>query len=170
MARKLVFTVDRTALDVEIGGEVFHAPPILAPATLGLLLDKQTSVQSTIGKVSEQAEAGESGAITGMLAVLSHPPGEPPDGGAHDPGIFDLIFGATDSADRFRERLYSPTNSFDLLRELLPAVTALIEEYTDRPTQPSLPSSTFSGSDGTALTGGAPPPVLTPAALVPTTS
>jgi hypothetical protein len=193
VARRLQFTVDQEPILIEIGGDEFTAPPVLAPASLADLLDKRTTMNESLGALTAQADAGERGAIDTLLGVVARrptcphcdaplsadkglhaadPPTNPPTwtavcpatGQPYQPatGIFDVILTDEKSAQLFRERLYSRTRPFDLIRELIPAITGLIEEYTGRPTQPSSPSWTPSPGDGTASTDGAPPAMSIP--------
>jgi hypothetical protein len=154
--RSLNFTVDRTPVDLTLGGDHFDAPAILAPAALGQLLDMQADLPEVFAKLSA-AQTGDvqKGAMQEVLEFLAK--------------IFDVIFGTNDdgspgeNAQRFRDRLFSPTNSFDLNRELVPCIQALVEEYAGgRPTVPSQPSSRSLGSDGTSSTDGPPSTASTP--------
>lgn len=155
MARSLNFTVDREPIDLTVGGEKFVAPALLAPAALAELLDMQ-------------------GRMTEMFSTLQTGNGQPIPQGALDKilgfigDIFDLIFGEAasgvkaESAVRFRARLLSKDKPFDLMREVMPAVVGLVEEYTDRPSQPSSPSSMLPGDGGTTSTAGQPSTVSIP--------
>lgn len=157
---------------MEIGGEVFTAPPVLAPTTLAALMDKQSTVQAALTALDVKARTDGRGALDEALAILSNrrPPPGPGDDTGWEPGIFDLILDDA-AADRFRRRLYSK-NSFDLFREVLPAVGGLVEEYAgpDRPTMPSPPSTTLLSGDGTTSTDGVPVTVSTLSVLEPTGS
>jgi len=155
VARSLKFTVDRDVIDLEIGGEHFEAPPLLAPAALGELLDMHGRMSEKFARLqAAPGQTAESGAMDDILAFIAD--------------MYDLIFGEEtpgvkrDTAVRFRDRLYSKDNPFDLTREVIPAVVALVEEYTDRPTQPSPPSSTSPGDGGTTSTVGQPSTVSIP--------
>jgi hypothetical protein len=196
VARKLQFTVNQEPIQLEIGGEQFVAPPVLSAAALGDLLDQYSTMQTVIANVNAQVEAGERGLIDTVLRIVARPPTCPTchidltdNGAMHpatpgadepslvcpvsgqmyrpDPGIFDTILPDPVQAQRFRLRLYSRTQPLDLTREVYPAITALIEEYTGRPTQPSPPSPTPSGGDGHVSTDGAQPTGSTPAVLTP---
>lgn len=161
MARSLRFTVEREPIALEIGGDQFTAPALLAPAVLADLLDRQRVINDAMATVGAQAEAGERGAIDAILRIMVRPPaGDGAAAQADEAGIFDLILGEED-ARRFATRLYS-RDSYDLIREVMPAVKALIEEYTGRPTPPSSPSSNGSSDGGTSSTDGAPPEASTP--------
>lgn len=147
MARSLRFTVDREPIDLEVGGEHFTAPALLAPAALAELLDMQTRMTEMFGRLQTPAgQPAERGALGDVLTFVAD--------------IFDTIFGEespgvkTNSAVRFRDRLLSKDNPFDLMREVVPSVMGLVEEYTERPTQPSSPSSTLPGGGGTTSTDG----------------
>jgi hypothetical protein len=192
--RSLKFTVDREPIDLELGGEHYAAPAILAPATMAQLLDQQSTIEEALNTIAAQAKAGERGAIDKVLHILAHPHivdgytdgswvckgcdatgDDEASAKAHldrvatdEPGIFDLVLD-DDSGDRFRRRLYS-RNSFDLMREVMPAVIALVEEYTGRPTRPSLPSANGPTATGTSSTAGAPAGESTPAPSPPTAS
>jgi hypothetical protein len=159
VARSLRFTVPREPIELEIGGEVFTAPPILAPTTLAELMDKQAEIQDAFSNITTQAQVGERGVIDTVLKVLARRPTDSEDDGT---GIFDLVFTDEETAQRFRERLHSRDRPFDLLQEVMPAVRALIEEYTGRPTQPSPPSASGSDDGGTTSTDGAPAAASTP--------
>jgi hypothetical protein len=167
MARKLTFTVARDPIDLELGGDHFDAPPLLAPTTLGTLLDLSTELQSTVTSLG----TAEAPAIDTVLRILANPQPRPADDDPAalnwTPGVFDLILTDVDSADRFRTRLYSKDRPFDLAREVVPAIGALIEEYTDRPLPSPSSSSTSSRNAGTSSTDGAPPVESTPYALTP---
>ncbi len=155
MARSLKYTVDREPIDLEIGGEHFDAPALLAPAALAELLDMQSQMTDVFARLqTPTGEPTEPGALNKVLGFIAD--------------IFDTIFGEespgvkSKSAVRFRERLYSKDRPFDLMREVVPAVMGLVEEYTDRPTQPSSPSSTLPGGGGTTSTAGQPSTVSIP--------
>lgn len=192
MARRLQFTVDQEPILIEIGGEEFTAPPVLAPAALGDLLDKRTTMNTALAGLN--GDDVERTAMDTILAIMAYPPTCPRCGATLSPhkarhpvdgapgswtpvcpstttpyqpdtGIFDVIFSDEKTAQRFRERLYSRDRPFDMTREVMPAIIALIEEYTGRPTPPSPSSSTPSPGDGTASTDGAPSTAWTPSQI-----
>jgi hypothetical protein len=79
--------------------------------------------------------------------------------------IIDEVMGLVlvpESAAVFHERLYSRTDPYDLQREVVPAVMWLVEEYTNRPTEPSPPSMTGSSDGSTPSTPGASVEASTP--------
>lgn len=147
MARRLTFTTAREPIEVEIGGHVYHAPAMLSPERLAALLELQ-------GKLADLdvAKIGGREAINHTMQLVAD--------------IFDLLLTA-DSATHMRMRLTGDDDPVDLNREALPAITALVEEYTDRPTQPPSPSSNGSTNDGGSSTAGAPPTASTPSTLTP---
>lgn len=147
MVRRLTFTVAREPIELEIGGEEFTAPAVLPAVVLGEILDQQAALSNFDPQAPDRLEA--------MLKVLAT--------------IFDLIL-VPESASRFRDRLYSRDNPFDLTREVLPVVYALIEEYTDRPTQLSPSSSNGSATAGTPSTDGPPPEESIPSTSPPAAS
>lgn len=149
MAKRFSHTVSREPIEFEMGGEEYTAPPILAPDTLGDLLDKQNSIAEITAKDVERET------LERVNTVLAD--------------IFDLIL-EPESAARVRERLHSRDRPYDLQREVMPTVMSLVEEYTGRPTQPSPPSSTPSPGDGTTSTDGPPQTASTPLALPVTVS
>lgn len=108
MSRKRSFTVSREPIELGLGGEDFFAVPVVAPAVLGDMLDageRISEIQSNKGLTQKQM-------LDEMLKVL------------------DATFGAVlapDSKPRFHERLFSPTEPFDLMRELMPALEWLVE-------------------------------------------
>jgi hypothetical protein len=154
--RSLKFTVDREPIDLELGGDHYEAPALLAPAALADLLDMQAAMSAVFGRLEAAAKAGGTTVESGVMADVLNFVGD----------IFDQIFGPdTDTASRFKTRLLSRDEPFDLMREILPAITALIEEYTGRPTQASSPSSTPGAGAGTPSTDGQPPTTSTPQLL-----
>jgi hypothetical protein len=145
VARRLTFTVDREPIEVEIGGEMFVAHPLLAPATLGELLDKKNVALDLVRQSEKES-------VDDALDLIA--------------GIFDLIL-VSQSAERFRERLFSRSEPFDLAREVLPTIVGVVQEYTGRPTRPSSPSSDGSTTTGTPSTDGAPAEVSIPSGISP---
>lgn len=75
--------------------------------------------------------------------------------------VFDGIL-LPDSARRLKDRLTDRENSIDVMRQVIPALNWLLEEYGLRPTEPSPPSSTGPSDGGTSSTAGAPPEASTP--------
>jgi len=148
VVRRLSFTVAREPLELEIGGEEFTAPPVIAPAALAEVLN----LREQVGEISTEKVGDGLEAIPKILKVLGD--------------AFTLIL-VPESAERFRERLASRDNPFDLMREVIPALVAITEEYTDRPTPPSSPSSAGSTNDGTSSTDGAPAEESTPSTSTP---
>ncbi len=146
MTRRLSFTVAREPIVLDIGGEDFHAPAVIPPVVLGKLLEQQKAISGI-----DIATVG----VEQVLEAIAE--------------VFGLIL-VPESGQRFRERLFSRDNPFDLMNEVIPTMTGLIEEYTDRPTQPSPPSSNGQASDGTSSTAGAPAEQSTPLVSPPTGS
>jgi hypothetical protein len=152
VARKRNFSVDREPIELVLGGETFHAPAVIAPAALGELLDAQAEVGDLL-KIKELTQGEQ---IKQVLKLLD--------------AVFRGIL-VPESSERFSKRLHSRDNPFDLMREVMPAVEWLVEEYSsDRPTQPSSPSGTGSNDGGANSTAGAPPAAWTPAISPPTGS
>lgn len=157
MARTLKYTVDREPLDLEVGGEHFDAPALLAPAAIADLLAMQGEVSTTFASLQGAGQDADPKAMAKVLEFLAD--------------LFDLIFGESEpgvkseSAVRFRSRLMSKDNPFDLVREVVPAAMGMVQEYTGRPTEPSPPSSTSGGGVGTTSTAGP-----APAASIPSSS
>jgi hypothetical protein len=147
VARTLNFTIDRQPLDLVIGGDHFNPPPVLAPDALADLLDMRTRMSDVFAKLQSGAEKAEPGALREALGFLVE--------------LYAQIL-PPDDITRFRERLFSRVDPYDLMREVVPAIIGLVEEYSGRPTRPSPPSSTPPGSDGTPSTAGQPPAVWTP--------
>jgi hypothetical protein len=149
VARRRSFTVKREPIELELGGDTLYAPPVIPPAVLGdLLAVSQDLGQFGTGNVGKEE-------ITKIMETLD--------------GVFGLIL-VPDSAATFHERLFSRTNPFDLLNEVMPAMEWLIEEYTDRPTQPSPPSSTGPSDGQSSSTSGVPVEASTPNLSPPTAS
>jgi hypothetical protein len=144
--------VDREPIDLEIGGDHFSPPALLSPDALADLIDMQADMSRMFGRLQAAASASnaaiEPGQLREILEFLAK--------------IFDLILPEDDIA-RFRARLFDRKNPYDLLREVVPAVIGLIEEYTGRPTRPSPPSSTLPSGDGTTSAAGPPAVASTPA-------
>ncbi|MCW6003861.1 hypothetical protein K1W54_04590 [Micromonospora sp. CPCC 205371] len=135
MARKRTFTVDREPVEAEIGGDLFVAPPVIPPAVLGDMLD----AGERIGEIQRTQGLSQKEQLNQMMKVLDE--------------VFNLVL-IPDSGKAFHERLYSRENPFDLMREVMPALEWLIEEFTERPTEPSPPSSTGRSDGGTSSTPG----------------
>jgi hypothetical protein len=136
VARRRSFTVDREPVEVEMGGDWFSAPPVIPPAVLGDMLDageRIAEIQNTQG-LSQKDQLAQ------MMKILDE--------------VFGLVL-VPDSATHFHDRLYSRTDPLDLAREVTPALEWLVEEFTDRPTQPSPPSTTGSSDGSTTSTSGA---------------
>jgi len=149
VSRRRSFTVAREPIVLELGGEEFHAPPVIAPAVLGDMLD----AGERIGEISGKKDLSQRDMFAEMMKILDD--------------VFGLVL-IPESGARFHDRLHSRDNPFDLSKEVMPALEWLIEEYTDRPTEPSPPSSTGS-SDGTPnSTSGASEEASTPATSPPT--
>lgn len=143
MARRRSFTVDREPVEVEMGGDWFSAPPVIPPAVLGDMLDageRIAEIQNTQG-LSQKDQLAQ------MMKILDE--------------VFGLVL-VPDSATHFHERLYSRTDPLDLTREVMPALEWLVEEFTDRPTEPSPQSSTGRSDGGTTSTSGASVKASTP--------
>lgn len=138
MVRRLNFTAAREPIELTLGGDLFHAPPTIAPAALVEAL----ALQDQLSEISTEKTGDGLDAMPKILKVIAD--------------AFALIL-VPESAQRFRARLASRDNPFDLMREVMPALAALVEEYTDRPTEPSPSSSSGSTSDGGSSTGGAQP-------------
>lgn len=154
------FSVDREPIDLVLGGEHFATPPVLGGSQLGGLLDKHAAMTEAFGRLEKAATGGtaDGKAMAEVLELVA--------------SIFDEIFGKDDEgrlseqATRFRKRLFSHSDPFDLQREVVPAVIALVEEYSGgRPTVPSSPSTTPPRGDGTDSTGGPQQKGLTPLGL-----
>jgi hypothetical protein len=136
VTRRGKFTVEREPIELELGGDLFYAPPVIAPAVLGDMVD----AASRIDEIQATAGLSQKDMIDQMLKVLDE--------------VFCLVL-TPESATLFHERLFSREKPFDLARELTPGLTWLVEEYTDRPTEPSPPSSTGRSDGGTTSTPGA---------------
>jgi hypothetical protein len=143
VARRAKFTVDREPVEAEIGGDLFIAPPVIPPAVLGEMLDageRVAEIQNTKG-LSQKDQLDQ------VMKTVDE--------------VFGLVL-VPDSGKLFHERLYSRTNPLDLMREVMPALEWLIEEFTDRPTEPSPPSTTGPVDGGTTSTPGASAEASTP--------
>lgn len=146
MVRRLTFTVAREPVEIEVGGETFHAPPVIPPTVLGELADKADET----GVILRDTQMTQRQSIEQALKAVDE--------------VMTLVL-LPESADRFRERLFSLENPFHLQREIMPLLPALIEEYTDRPTRPSPPSTRLQASDGHSSTDGALAEASTPSTL-----
>lgn len=135
MARRAKFTVEREPIELELGGDVFIAPPVIPPAVLGDMLDAATRIDEVQG--AEGLPQKEM--LDRMMKILDE--------------VFGLVL-VPESAALFHERLFSREKPFDLTRELVPGLTWLVEEYTERPTEPSPQSSTGRSDGGTTSTSG----------------
>lgn len=131
------FTIKMEPHRFRIDADIFSAPPILSPVTLGKL-------------AALHANMGEMGGVEGIEVTL-----------AAVSSMFRLILPGP-SGERFAERLMSVDEPIDLQRQALPALYYLLECYGLRPTQPSSPSldgstgeSTDTQSDGISSTDGA---------------
>jgi hypothetical protein len=143
VARRAKFTVDREPIEIELGGDVFTAPPVIPPVILGEMIDAGQRIEDIQGKPG----ASQKDLLDQMMKVLDE--------------VFGLIF-MPESAALFHERLFSREKPFDLNHELVPALMWLVEEYTERPTVPSPPSTTGLGDGGTTSTPGASVEASTP--------
>lgn len=139
MSRRGRFTVAREPIELELGGDLFHAPSIVAPEILAEMLEVLSQVASAMPTTT--ASPGDIKVVLKQAMKLLD-------------DVFGLIL-APESADRFRTRLHSRDNPFDLFRELMPALEWLVEEYADRPTQPSPPSTTGLSDGESSSTSGA---------------
>jgi hypothetical protein len=145
------FSVSRKPIEFDLGGEPFAAKPVVAPASLGEMLDAAEEVAriQTERALSQREQLDE---------ALK---------------IFDKAFRSVlvdEAVERFSSRLFSTTEPFDLGRELMPCLQWLIEEYTNRPTEPS-PTSTRGPDDGgSSSTSGASAGASTPSTSQPTDS
>lgn len=152
MARRRSFTVERQPIELELGGAALNAPPVIPPAVLGELLD----AGNRIAEVQQSHGANPSrGRFDEMMKILDE--------------VFALVL-VPESATVFHDRLYSRTDPLDLMREVLPALEWLVEEYTDRPTEPSPLSGIGSSDGGGTSTDGAPNAPSTPSTSPPTDS
>lgn len=148
LSRRRSFNVAREPIVLELGGEEFTAPPVIAPAVLGDMLD----AGEQIGGLNQEGMS-QKDIFAQMMKILDE--------------VFGLVL-VPDSATRFHERLFSRENPFDLGKEVMPALEWLIEEYTERPTVPSPPSSTGSSDGASSSTSGAPDVASTPKPSPPT--
>lgn len=137
MSRRRSFTVKREPIELELGGDLFTAPAVIPPAVLGDLLD----AGERIAESQEVAGLSQRDQLEQMMKILDE--------------VFALVL-IPESVPLFHERLFSRTNPFDLVNELIPAVEWLVEEYSDRPTGPSQPSSTGASGGQSSSTSGAP--------------
>jgi hypothetical protein len=151
VARRGTFTVAREPIELGLGGDEFTAPPVIPPAVLGDMVDAGERI-SEIQKVKNLSQKDQ---LAQVMEVVDN--------------IFGLVL-VPESAALFHERLYSRTNPFDLMREVLPALEWLVEEYTSRPTEPSPTSGTGSGGGGSSSTSGALVGASTPSPSLPTGS
>lgn len=136
MSRRRSFTVDREPIELVFDDDVCTAPPTIPSAVLGELLD--TGEQVT--EIQNSTTLNQKETIVQILKVLDD--------------VFGLVL-TPDSAKVFHERLYSRNKPLDLMRQVMPALEYLIEEYTDRPLAASQPSTTGPGGGGTSSTPGA---------------
>lgn len=151
MSRRRSFTVAREPIELELGGDLFTAPAVIPPAVLGDLLDAGTRIE----EAQKTAGLSQRDQLDQMMKILDE--------------VFALVL-VPDSVPLFHERLFSRANPFDLVHELVPAVEWLVEEYSDRPTGPSQPSSTGSSGGTSTSTSGAPDEASTPRPSPPTDS
>jgi hypothetical protein len=136
VARRAKFTVDREPVEIELGGDLFTAPPVIPPAILGDMLDAGQRIE----EMQNKPGASQKELLDQMMKVLDE--------------VFGLIL-VPESAALFHERLFSREKPFDLTHELVPALMWLVEEYTERPTVPSPPSPTGPSDGSTTSTSGA---------------
>lgn len=151
MSRRRSFTVAREPIELELGGDLFTAPAVIPPAVLGELLDAGTRIEET----QKTAGLSQRDQLDQMMKILDE--------------VLGLVL-VPDSVPLFHERLFSRTNPFDLVNELIPAVEWLVQEYSDRPTVPSQPSSTGPGGGTPSSTSGASGEASTPNTSPPTDS
>lgn len=146
MARRAKFTVAREPIELELGGDLFHAPPVIPPAVLGDMLD----AGERIAEIQKKQGLSQKEQLAEMMKVIDE--------------VFGLVL-VPDSVPLFHDRLFSRDRPFDLMNELLPAMEWLVEEYSDRPTVPSPPSTTGPDDGGTSSTSGASAEASTPSPL-----
>jgi hypothetical protein len=149
VARRRSFTVAREPVELVLGGDEFRAPPVIPPAVLGEMLEAGERIE----EVQKTQGLSHKDQLDQMMKILDE--------------VFGLIL-VPESAAVFHERLYSRTNPLDLQREVMPALEWLIEEFTDRPTQPSPPSTNGQGDGASSSTSGAPAEASTPTRSQPT--
>lgn len=136
MARRRDFTSKREPIEFTIDDDVFRAPASIPAA---VLLDLM-GMQEQLGDLTKlDPEKG--------LQLLVD--------------IFNLLLTPA-SATRFKERLTSREEPLDLQEQVIPIIEWLVEEYTARPTKPSLNSPAGSATNGGASTAGAPLTESTP--------
>jgi hypothetical protein len=143
VSRRRSFTVAREPVELDLGGAELTAPPIIPPAVLGELLD----LAPRITEIEQAKDLPQKDQLDQMMKLIDE--------------VMGLVL-VPESATVFHDRLFSRTDPFDLQREVMPAIEWLIEEYTDRPTPPSPPSSTGSSDGISSLTSGAPAGESTP--------
>ena len=143
MSRRRSFTVDREPIELEFDDDVCTAPPTIPSAVLGELLDAGEHVT----EIQNNKSLSQKDTITQVLKVLDE--------------VFGLVL-TPDSAKVFHDRLYSRDKPLDLMRQVMPALEFLIEEYTDRPLEASPPSTTGPAVGGTTSTPGASAGASTP--------
>lgn len=130
---------------------MFTAPPIIAPAVLGDLMD----AVENIDKISADKTLTQRQSIDAAYKA------------------FDEVFGFVlmpESASRFHNRLYSRDDPLSWEEEVMPALIYLIEEYTGRPLEQSSSSAGGLTGSGTFSTSGASPEESTPSTSPPTDS
>ena len=142
MARRAKFTVDREPIELELGGDVFTAPPVIPPAVLGDMLDAGERIQ----EIQNKPGVSQKELLDQMMKILDE--------------VFGLVL-VPESASLFHDRLFSHERPFNLVHEVQPALEWLVEEYTARPTEPSPPSSTGPSDGSTTSTSGVPVEVST---------
>lgn len=149
MSRRGRFSVAREPIELELGGGVLTAPPIIPPAVLGELLD----LMPRVAEIEQGQGLSQKDQLEQMMKVIDE--------------VMGLVL-VPESAAVFHERLFSRTDPYDLQNEVMPAVQWLVEEYTGRPTPPSPPSPTGSSDGTSSSTSGASEEALTPTSSQPT--
>lgn len=143
MSRRRSFTVDREPIELEFDDDVCTAPPTIPSAVLGELLD----AGERVADIQTNKSLSQKDTIAQVLKVLDE--------------VFGLVL-TPGSAKVFHDRLYSRDKPLDLMRQVMPALEFLIEEYTDRPLEASPPSTTGPDGGSTSSTPGASAAVSTP--------
>lgn len=108
-----------------VDGDTFYLPPVIAPIVLGELMEAAKGLGGF--------EIGDKAQVDAGLARIAD--------------LMDLLL-TPETAPRFRERLFSRTEPFDLVNQVLPIVRWTIEVYSVRPTEASSDSTNGSEDAG----------------------
>lgn len=116
-----------------VDGDEFFLPAVIAPIMLGELIESAKGIGGFSVGNSEEIQA----ALERVAAMT------------------DLLL-TPDTAPRFKERLFSRTEPFDLTTQVVPIIRWIIEVYSVRPTEASSDSTNGSGDAGGISTDTAP--------------